>query len=108
MVRRLFLLASLLAAGAAQAQSIPAPQASDSWSRPAPTSTTGYRDAAPTSSSSAPVSHFKFKERRPAELPGNAAQEHSGKARIGGMGEMGRDGRPAVDCPATPMDPACH
>ena len=107
MSRRLLLLASLLALGAAHAQSVPAPQASDSWNRPAPASTTGYRDAAPTSAHTS-ASHFKFKERSPAELPGNAAQEHSGKARVGGMGEMDRDGRPAVNCPATPMDPACH
>lgn len=100
-------IAALLVTGVVQAQSVPAPQASDSWSRPAPAATTSYRDPAPISSHP-PASHFKFKERGPAGLPENAAQEHSGKARVGGMGEVGRDGRPAVDCPATPMDPACH
>jgi hypothetical protein len=106
--RRYLLLASLLVAGAVQAQSVPAPQASDSWSQPAPAVTTGYRDATPVNNHT-PSSHFKFKDRRQqADLPGNAAQEQSGKAQVGGMGEMDRDGRPAVNCPQTPMDPACH
>jgi hypothetical protein len=107
MLRRSLFVAFVLVGGAAQAQSVPAPQASDSWNRPAPATTTGYRDAAPVSSHP-PASHFKFKERGPSVLPGNAAQEQSGKARVGGMGEVDRDGRPAVNCPATPMDPACH
>jgi hypothetical protein len=103
-----FLLASLLAAAAAQAQTVP--PASDSWTTPASASTASYRSggldpAAPQPSGS----HFKFKERRsPVALPGNAAQEHSGRAAVGGMGSMDRNGRPAVNCPQTPMDPACH
>ena len=107
MLRRSLSIAALLVAGVVQAQSVPAPQASDSWSRPAPATTTSYRDPAPVGSHP-PASHFKFKEGGPSTLPGNAAQEQSGKARVGGMGEMDRDGRPAVNCPATPMDPACH
>jgi hypothetical protein len=107
MLRRSLFIAFLLVGGAAQAQSVPTPQASDSWSRPAPAATTGYRDAAPVSSHPA-ASHFKFKERGPTELPGNTAQERSGRAAVGGMGSMDRNGRPAVSCPQTPMDPACH
>lgn len=105
------MLASLLAAGAAQAQSVPsAPPASDSWSKPAPASTASYRaDAADPATEHRQASHFKFKERRSSvPLPGNAAQEHSGNAAVGTMGTMDRNGRPAVNCPQTPMDPACH
>lgn len=109
MPRRSILLLSLLAAASAQAQSVvPAPQASDSWSRPAPAVSSSYRDAAPAHVGTAPSSHFKFKERRSVLPDRDAAQEHSGKARVGGMGEMDRSGRPAVNCPQTPMDPACH
>lgn len=109
MARRFLLLASLLVMTAAHGQSVaPASLASDSWSRPAPAASTGYRDAVPASAR-ASSSHFKFKERRnPMDLSGNAAQQESGKARVGGMGEMDRSGRPAVNCPQTPMDPACH
>lgn len=109
MPRRFLLLASLLFMTAARGQSVaPASQASDSWSRPAPSASTGYRDAAPASAG-ASSSHFKFQEQRsPMGLPDNAAQQESGKARVGGMGEMDRSGRPAVSCPQTPMDPACH
>ncbi|SEI50051.1 hypothetical protein [Frateuria terrea] len=108
---RVAVLASLLAAGAAQAQSVPsAPPASDSWSKPAPASTASYRsDAASPATEHGQASHFKFKDRRgPMPLPGNAAQEHSGSAGVGTVGAMDRNGRPAVNCPQTPMDPACH
>jgi hypothetical protein len=103
-----FMFAGLLVAGAVQAQSVP--QASDSWSNPAPASTASYRSSAIDPSVQREAgSHFKFKERRdPMELPGNAAQEHSGRAAVGGMGSVDRSGRPAVNCPQTPMDPACH
>lgn len=107
MARRFVLLGCLLVAGAVQAQSVPSPQPSDSWNRPAPASTAGYHEAVPAGGRSS-ASHFTFKQRAAVGLPGNAAQEQSGKAKVGGMGEIGRDGRPAVDCPATPMDPACH
>jgi len=108
MRRSLTLLAACLSFAAAHAQSVPTAPPSDSWSRPAPT-TTSYRAAAAPASTSASASHFKFKDRRePAALPGNAAQEQSGKAPVGGMGQMDRNGRPAVNCPDTPMDPACH
>lgn len=103
-----FLFAALLAAGAVQAQSVP--QASDSWSPPAPASTASYRAGGvdPTVQHES-SSHFKIKERRnPMALPGNAAQEHSGRAAVGGMGSVDRNGRPAVSCPQTPTDPACH
>jgi hypothetical protein len=100
-------LVSLLAAGAVQAQTAPPAARSDSWSAPAPASTASYRSAAHAVQARPQASHFKFKERRsPVELPGNAAQEHSGKAAV--MGEVDRNGRPAVSCPQTPMDPACH
>ena len=108
MRRSLTLLAACLSFAAAHAQSVPTAPPSDSWSRPAP-ATTSYRAAAAPATSSASGSHFKFKDRRePAALPGNAAQEQSGKAPVGGMGQMDRNGRPAVNCPDTPMDPACH
>lgn len=107
------MLVSLLAVAAAaqaQAQSVPpASHASDSWDAPASASTVGYRDAAAPATADGTGAHFKFKERNSHPLlPDNAAQEHSGKARVGGMGGMDRSGRPAVSCPQTPMDPACH
>ncbi|MEI7036404.1 hypothetical protein [Fulvimonas yonginensis] len=109
MSRRSLLLASLLVAASAQAQSVaPAPQASDSWDRPVPAASIGSREAAPAATRDATASHFKFKERRSRLPDTNAAQEHSGKAGVGGMGELDRSGRPAVNCPQTPMDPACH
>ena len=104
-------LASLLVATAAHAQSVPsASRASDSWDAPAPASTASYRDATALPGSKAKSSPFKFKERGDREplLPGNAAREHSGKAAVGTMGSMDANGRPAVSCPQTPMDPACH
>lgn len=101
-----FLSASLLAA-AAQAQT--APRASDSWSAPAPASTAAYRSGGmDPAAQREPGSRFKFKERHRMALPGNAAQERSGRAAVGGMGSTDRNGRPAVSCPQTPMDPACH
>ncbi|MCX7513662.1 hypothetical protein [Frateuria sp. STR12] len=103
-------LASLLAAAAAQAQSVPpASHASDSWNAPAPASTASYRaDAASPLTERKSESPFKFKERRDHRpLPGNAAQRHSGNAAVGAMG-ADSNGRPAVSCPQTPMDPACH
>jgi hypothetical protein len=103
-------LASLLVAAATHAQSVPsASRASDSWDAPAPASTASYRDATALPGSSAKSSPFKFKERR-SYVPerDNAALEHSGKAAVGTMGTLDRSGRPAVSCPQTPMDPACH
>lgn len=103
-------LAAVLAGGAAQAQSVPqAPPASDSWSAPAPATTASYRaDAALPAMEKKPSSHFKFKERSSyTQPPANAAQQHSGQAPVGAMG-TDRNGRPAVNCPQTPMDPACH
>jgi len=107
---RIAMLACLLAATAAQAQSVPtAPPASDSWSAPAPASTASYRaDADRPATGKKPASHFKFKDRSSTPPPGNAAQEHSGSAPVGNMGAMDRNGRPAVNCPQSPMDPACH
>jgi hypothetical protein len=102
------LLAILLVASVAQAQSVPpAHQASDSWSQPAPATTVGYRDARPKTTDTS-KSHFKFKERGSYTPPAaNAAQQHSGNAAVGAMG-ADSNGRPAVNCPQTPMDPACH
>jgi hypothetical protein len=110
MRRRITLLASCLVLAAAQAQSVPpAPQPSDSWSRPAPAASVDYRTgAAPASADDPHTTHFKFKERGMHPLlPGNAAQERSGKAPVG-IGTVDSNGRPAVNCPQTPMDPACH
>jgi len=108
---QIVMLASLLAVTAAQAQSVPpASSPSDSWSAPAPATTASYRAAgtSPVTEQRKP-SHFKFKERRSQpQLPGNEAQQRSGHAAVGGMGSMDRNGRPAVSCPQTPMDPACH
>lgn len=106
----ILMLASLLLATAVQAQTAPAvSRASDSWNAPARASTVGYRDAALPPATDGASSHFKFKERsNRGGLPDNAAQQESGKARVGGMGAMDRSGRPAVSCPQTPMDPACH
>ncbi|UGB37454.1 hypothetical protein [Frateuria soli] len=109
---RIVVFASLLAAAGAHAQSVPSPtaHASDSWSAPAPASTASYRaDAALPAQKSSSTSHFKFKERDSLAPPrANAAQQHSGNAGVGTMGTMDRNGRPAVNCPQTPMDPACH
>lgn len=104
------MLASLLAATAAQGQSVPSSTlASDSWSVPAPASSAGYRAGAALPGTQEKASPFKFKERRSlAPERGNAALEHSRKAGVGTMGTMDRNGRPAVSCPQTPMDPACH
>lgn len=110
MPRRSLLLATLLVAAVAQAQSAPpTPRTSDSWSRPAPAATAGYRQAALPKTTDTSKSHFKFKDRPGyAPPPANAAQQQSGNAAVGTMGTMDRNGRPAVDCPQTPMDPACH
>jgi hypothetical protein len=110
MRKRLVVFVSLLAAAAAQGQSVPSStRASDSWDAPAPASTASYRDPTALPGSDARSSPFKFKERDSrAKLPGNAALEHSGKAGVGTMGTMDANGRPAVNCPQTPMDPACH
>ena len=108
---RIIVLASLLAAAGAHAQAVPpSTQASDSWSTPAPASTASYRaDAAPAVKEKKSKSHFRFKERDSyTQPPENAAQQHSGNAAVGTMGTMDRNGRPAVNCPQTPMDPACH
>ncbi|WP_049621142.1 hypothetical protein [Frateuria defendens] len=55
-------------------------------------------------------SHFKFKARKPAYTPppANVAQRQSGKAPAMGLGQLGGDGRPALNCAQTPMDPACR
>ncbi|MGN2245863.1 hypothetical protein ACFWZ3_04125 [Frateuria sp. GZRR35] len=109
---RIFIFAALLSAAGAHAQSVPSTStpASDSWSTPAPASTASYRaDAALPVQQKKSASRFKFKERDGLTPPhANAAQQHSGNAGVGTMGTMDRNGRPAVNCPQTPMDPACH
>jgi len=107
---KVVVLASLLTAGAVQAQSVPeSSPASDTWSAPAPVATVGYRAAAALPATEKKrASHFKFKERGSYTPPAaNAAQQHSGNAAVGAMG-ADSNGRPAVNCPQTPMDPACH
>lgn len=104
-------LASLMVAAAAHAQSAPpATRASDSWDAPAPAATVSYRDATALPGKDAKSSPFEFKKRGSHEslLPDNDALKHSGKAAVGTMGTMDANGRPAVSCPQTPMDPACH
>lgn len=109
MPRRSLLLATLLVAAVAQAQSAPPPpQANDSWNQPAPAATVGYRAPALPKTTDSSKSHFKFKDTRSyTPPPANAAQQHSGNAAVGAMG-TDRNGRPAVNCPQNPMDPACH
>lgn len=99
MRRQITLLVPCFILAAAQAQSVPpAARTSDRWN-----------PSAPTTASSAHAPHFKFKQphgyTRP---PSNAAQEQSGKASVMNTGAIDRNGRPTVDCPQTPMDPACH
>jgi hypothetical protein len=106
----------ILVAGAVQAQSVPSapPAASDSWSRPAAPASAAqaYGDdhAHPlrTDEGSSSGSHFKFKDRKSYEPARNAALEASGKAGVGMGTQMDRNGRPAVNCAQTPMDPSCR
>ncbi|HET6431748.1 hypothetical protein [Dyella sp.] len=113
MSMRTFAIACVLAASStAFAQSVPAPAAnpSDRWSPPPPAAASSasadYRDGAGLKP--AAPSHFKFKESRDPHPQRNAAREASGKAAVMGGNEIGRDGRPTVNCPQTPMDPACR
>ncbi|PWK88715.1 hypothetical protein [Fulvimonas soli] len=103
-------IAALLPAFAIAQSAPPAGGASDSWSRPASAASTSYAGDPAHRLAGDGDSHFKFKERRnPAQAPRtNAAQQQSGKAPVGGGMEMGRDGRPTVNCASTPMDPSCH
>lgn len=109
---RLLLSVSLiLYAGAALSQSAPVttlPPGSDSWSHAPAAASSAYQAGGEDgyTASNGQASHFKFKQRREARPDRNAALEQSGKAPV--MGQMGRDGRPPVDCPRTPMDPACR
>jgi len=104
---RLLLASALLAATAVHAQTRPV-GANDRWSPPAPASTVTYDDAGSLKPASDAGSHFKFKERRPARLMRNDAMEAAGKAPVMGGNQLGRDGRPTVNCAATPMDPSCR
>lgn len=116
MSMRLLLPLLVLSAGVAQAQSVPTapPAASDSWSRPAASASAAqaYGDdhAHPlrTDEGSSSGSHFKFKDRKSYEPARNAALEASGKAGVGMGTQMDRNGRPAVNCAQTPMDPSCR
>jgi len=94
----------------AMAQGTPPAGGGDSWQRPASASTATYANTPTTTSDASDGAHFKFREPRRAELPqppSNEAQRQSGKAPVGGA-LFGRDGRPAVNCAATPMDQACR
>ncbi|HEU4670012.1 MAG TPA: hypothetical protein VFR91_04870 [Dyella sp.] len=104
---RLLIAGALLAAGACHAQTVPT-AASDHWSRPAPAATVKYDDASPLKPESDSGSHFKFKERRSARPMRNDAMDAAGKAPVMGGNRIGRDGRPTVNCVATPMDPLCR
>ncbi len=105
---RLLLAATLLVGGALHAQTTAPTGDSDSWSRPAPASTARYRDTGPLKEQTGSDSHFKFKERRSTEPVRNDAMEAAGKAPVMGGNQLGRDGRPTVNCAATPMDPSCR
>jgi len=104
---RLLFATALLAAGALHAQTTPT-AASDRWSQPAPASTVKYDDASPLRPESGSDSHFKFKEPRTSRPMRNDAMEAAGKAPVMGGNQIGRDGRPTVNCAATPMDPSCR
>ncbi|MDE1963100.1 MAG: hypothetical protein KGI42_04215 [Xanthomonadaceae bacterium] len=103
----LLFAAALLAAGAAYAQTAPTAP-SDAWSRPAPASTATYDDAHPLKPEPDAASPFKFKARRSARPLRNDAMEAAGKSPVMGGNQIGRDGRPTVNCAATPMDPSCR
>lgn len=105
----------VLVAGAVQAQSVPTapPAASDTWSRPAASSSAAasYGDShgpLQAGEGSSGASHFKFKDHKSYQPERNAALEAAGKAGIGVGTQMDRNGRPAVSCAQTPMDPACR
>lgn len=104
---RLPLAAALLAVGALHAQTAPTAP-SDRWSQPAPASSVKFDDAGPLKAESESASHFKFKERRNARPTRNDAMDAAGKASVMGGNQIGRDGRPTVNCAATPMDPSCR
>jgi hypothetical protein len=108
--RVLALLVPLSLAGTAFAQStLPSAAASDSWSKapPAVNYDRAASGAGGTAADTAGKSHFKFRQARSYEPGQNLSQQESGKAAVIGPG-MGRDGRPAVSCSTTPMDPACR
>ncbi|MDI3263054.1 MAG: hypothetical protein QJR11_09640 [Fulvimonas sp.] len=94
----------------AMAQGMSPSGTGDAWQRPAPASTVTYATMPTTAPDTGAGTRFKFREPHHAELPqppANEAQRQSGKAPVGGA-LIGRDGRPAVNCAATPMDPACR
>lgn len=110
-MRVLWVMALMSVASAAMAQRVPATTVGDRWS-PAPVAAASTaplgRSAVALPGDEGPASHFKFKTRRDYRPIRNAAQEQSGKASVMGGGQIGPDGRPSVNCAATPMDPACH
>lgn len=101
-----------LLAGAAFAQATPpASTLSDSWAavQPAHSGSAGYRSTPPSSTDgTAATGHFKFQPRQPvapAEPPPDGSMN---MAPIFGAGQIGADGRPPVNCPENPRDPACR
>ncbi len=97
---------------AALAPGLASAQASDSWSRPAAAASAAPYASGPMRSRGEDHSVFKFKDGRstPAAPATNQAVQASGKAGVLGssFASPQADGRPAVNCAATPMDPACR
>jgi hypothetical protein len=98
----------LLFASTVIAQSVPSTPPSDSWStHPASSSTTFSRDSQ-SSRQSQNKSHFKFKDRNDLGPINQAPPGANDKAAVMGTDRQWQDGRPPVDCGATPHDPSCH
>ena len=103
------MVSMMLFASTTMAQSVPSapPQASDSWaSHPAAASTTYVNDH---SAAGEPKTkeHFKFKQRSsmgPADQPPPSAND---KAAVMGKDRDWQDGRPPVDCAASPHTSGC-
>jgi hypothetical protein len=104
---KLTLLAACLPVVASARPSPPQTAASDSWARPAAAGPARYAGA-PRPGAAGGAERFKFKDGRPA-LPPPSAPDPFGKAPVsGGVPRIGPDGRPALDCMQSPMDPRCR
>ena len=111
--RHIWFVGMLLFVTAAHAQSAPPPPPStlsDSWSTPAPahSGSAAYRSAPSLGSSANAATHFQFKPRQPAMPADPAPGDGTNKVPIFGTNQVGADGRPPVNCPQNPRDPACR
>ncbi len=107
--RPVVLLLLGLVVGAVSAQSAPpATGLSDTWSaQPAHSGSASYRST-PRLGSDSSSKHFKFTDKRPQPPAPPPPADPSGKAPISGSASIGQDGRPPVDCPVNPRNPACR